>query len=113
DDALSEIECRACGSSFSLINDAETEPHRPPGPRRIAHFELLEQIGMGGFGSVWKARDTILHRTVALKIPRVSRLLPEDVDFFFRDARAAAQLRHAGIVSVHEVGRDNETVFIA
>ena len=113
DDALSEIECRACGSSFSLIDDAETQPHQSSGPKRIAHFELLEQIGMGGFGSVWKARDTILHRIVALKIPRVSRLLPEDIDFFFRDARAAAQLRHPGIVSVHEVGRDAETVFIA
>jgi WD40 repeat protein len=113
DDPLVKVDCPACGSNFSLIDDAATEPYRSAGPKRIAHFELLDQVGSGGFGSVWKARDTVLQRIVAVKVPRLSQLSPEDVDYFFRGARAAAQLRHPGIVSVHEVGRDRETVFIA
>jgi serine/threonine protein kinase len=61
---------------------------------------------------VWKARDTELDRTVALKIPRKGQLDPGETEQFLREARAAAQLRHANIVSVHEVGRDQDTVFI-
>ena len=79
----------------------------------MAHFQLLEQVGVGHFGTVFKARDTVLDRIVALKIPRVPQLDPSDVEYFFRDARAAAQLRHPNIVSVYEVGRDRETIFIA
>jgi hypothetical protein len=61
---------------------------------------------------VWKARDPDLDREVALKIPRKGQLRAEEVDFFFREARAAAQLRHPHIVAVYEIGRDEDTVFI-
>jgi hypothetical protein len=67
---------------------------------------------MGGFGTVWKARDTELDRTVALKIPRKGQLSPQEVEQFFREARAAAQLKHPNIVPVHEVGREDGTIFI-
>ena len=117
-DPQAPIDCPSCGRTFSLIHDATTEAadpatYPPLQPKRIAHFDLIEQVGAGAYGTVWKARDTILDRTVALKIPRTSQLAPHEIDFFFRDARAAAQLRHPNIVSVHEVGRDRDTVFIA
>jgi serine/threonine protein kinase len=83
------------------------------GAKRIAHFELLHQVGFGAFGVVWKARDTVLDRTVALKIPRRGQLSASESEYFFRDARAAAQIHHPGVVSVFEVGRDKDTIFIA
>ena len=52
--------------------------------KSIGHFELLENVGLGHFGSVWKARDTELDRFVAVKIPRAGNLDPRDVDVFLR-----------------------------
>ncbi len=110
--ALSEVNCPSCGSSFSLIG-TETTASFKQGTRKLAHFDLLEEAGVGQFGAVFKARDTVLDRIVAVKIPRRGQLQPAEEEYFFRDARAAAQLRHPGIVSVHEVGRDGDTIFIA
>ena len=61
---------------------------------------------------MWKARDKELDRTVAIKIPRQADISAEDQEKFLREARAAAQLRHPNIVSVHEVGRDGDTIYI-
>jgi serine/threonine protein kinase len=110
---LDDVTCPSCGSNISLVSDETTVAHVPTGARRLGHFELLDQIGIGGFGTVWKARDTVLDRIVALKVPRRGQLDSSEVEYFFRDARAAAQLRHPSIVSVHEVGRDGDAVFIA
>ena len=112
DEPLSDFTCPSCGSTFSLISD-DTETVQWHGAKRIAHFELLDQVGQGAFGVVWKARDTVLDRTVALKIPRRGKLSASESEYFFRDARAAAQIHHPGVVSVFEVGRDKDTVFIA
>jgi len=109
--ALSDIPCPVCGSSFSLIGEEETAAYEA-GTKTIGHFELVEQIGLGTFGLVWKARDVDLDRTVAVKIPRKGQLDPNETEQFLREARTAAQLRHPGIVSVHEVGRQDDTVYI-
>src|SRR6185436_270706 len=61
---------------------------------------------------VWKARDKQLDRTVAIKIPRAGSMTAEEQEKFFREARTAAQLQHPNIVSVHEVGRDGDSVYI-
>jgi hypothetical protein len=79
------------------------------GPRRLGKFEVLERLGAGSFGYVFRARDTELGRVVAIKIPRAGSLAgPEDVTRFFREARSAAQLQHPGIVSLHETGQDED-----
>jgi WD40 repeat protein/tRNA A-37 threonylcarbamoyl transferase component Bud32 len=72
--------------------------------KTLGRFQLLERVGLGGFGAVWRARDTSLDRIVALKIPHTGLLTEkEELERFQREARAAAQLRHPGIVTVHEV----------
>ncbi|MEQ8835830.1 MAG: protein kinase, partial [Lacipirellulaceae bacterium] len=108
---LEDVTCRSCGSAFSLVSsddDGEVATTLPV----IGRFELLDRVGIGGFGAVWKARDTDLGREVALKIPRKGNLRAQEIDFFFREARAAAQLRHPNIVPVFEIGREGDVVFI-
>jgi len=111
DSSLFEVSCPSCGSSFSLTGGDTTENFRGE-PRRIAHFELVRELGIGKFGSVWLALDTQLDRTVAIKIPRKGALDAEETTLFLRDARAQAQLKHPGIVSVHEVGREKDILYI-
>jgi WD40 repeat protein len=73
------------------------------GGRRMGRFQLLERVGEGSFGVVWRAHDPELNRVVALKVPHPGLTTPVSRDRFYREARAAAQLRHPGIVTVHEV----------
>jgi WD40 repeat protein/tRNA A-37 threonylcarbamoyl transferase component Bud32 len=108
---LEHIDCPSCGSHFSLLGD-QTASYHAGEVRTIGHFELIERLGMGQFGTVWMARDTELDRSVAVKIPRQEQLSRDDMETFLREARAAAQLHHPNIVSVHEVGREGDTVFI-
>ena len=111
DTPLTEIVCSSCGGQFSLAGH-DQETRFAPSLKSLAHFDIVERLGVGGFGTVWKARDRKLDRTVALKIPRQGMLNNVDLDKFLREARAAAQLQHANIVRVHEVGRDGDSVFI-
>jgi tetratricopeptide (TPR) repeat protein/ribosomal protein S27E len=111
EDSLTEITCGVCGSSFSLIGTAD-QTRMSPAVKTIGHFDLVEALGTGTFGTVWKAYDQELDRTVALKIPRKGQLDPQEQEQFLREARAAAQLHHPNIVSVHEVGREGDQVYI-
>jgi tRNA A-37 threonylcarbamoyl transferase component Bud32 len=78
-------------------------------PCRLGRFELLEELGAGSFGHVFRARDPELGRIVAIKIPRAGILASrDDVERFLREARSAAQLAHPGIVSLHEVGHADD-----
>lgn len=112
DAELESIHCHSCGSDFSLTSDAGAATHDARSVVQLGHFKLVERVGMGAFGSVWKALDTELDRTVAIKIPRAGQLDKQQQDFFFREARSAAQLRHPNIVPVYEVGREGETLYI-
>jgi tRNA A-37 threonylcarbamoyl transferase component Bud32 len=97
-----EVLCPACGHAFQTSEARPTVSATPM--RALGKFQLLERVGVGGFGAVWKARDTTLDRIVALKIPHSGLLTAADeLERFQREARAAAQLRHPGIVPVHEV----------
>ncbi len=79
------------------------------GPRageRFGKFELVECLGTGAFGQVFKAIDTELDRLVAVKVLRAGAGAGrDDVDRFLREARSAARLRHPGIVAVHATGQ--------
>jgi len=111
DNDLSGITCSSCGGSFSLVGE-RTVAYEAEKLRQLGRFELIEQVGTGAFGSVWRARDQDLDRIVAVKIPRKGELSAAEAEQFLREARAAAQLKHPHIVSVHEVGRHEDTVYI-
>jgi tRNA A-37 threonylcarbamoyl transferase component Bud32 len=83
-----------------------------PGARRLGKFELVEELGIGSFGTVFRARDTELGRTVAIKVPRGGSLAcQEDVDRFLREARSAAQLKHPGIVALYDTGQAGDGTY--
>lgn len=78
---------------------------RPVAVTTLGKFELLEEIGRGGMGVVYKARQTDLHRVVAVKMILSSHLATaEEVRRFQTEARAAACVRHRNIVGIHEIG---------
>jgi tetratricopeptide (TPR) repeat protein len=74
-------------------------------PRAVAHFDVLGRIGAGGMGVVYRARDRILGREVALKLVRPEQAGDTQArQRFLREARAAAVLSHPGIATVYEAG---------
>ncbi len=78
---------------------------QPPNPTRLAHFELQKEIGRGGMGVVFKAFDTKLLRTVAIKVlPALVADAPVRRARLLREAQAAAKLTHPAIATVYEVG---------
>src|SRR5437870_68380 len=82
--------------------------------RRLAHFELIEPIGIGGMAAVIRARDTQLDRFVALKIlPPETAQEPENIQRFHQEAKAAAKLDHENIARVFFCGEDQGLHFIA
>lgn len=111
DKAVAPVMCPSCGSTFHLPELA-TATYRETTLRKVGRFELIELLGSGSFGDVWLARDPELARLVAIKLPRKEQLDRADIERFLREARAAAQLKHPNIVSVHEVGKEGDTVYI-
>jgi serine/threonine protein kinase/tetratricopeptide (TPR) repeat protein len=112
DSAEQEIICPSCGAGFRLELDEPPGP-APEGPPNLGPFELLEPVGQGAFGTVYRARDTVLGRVVAVKVPRGGRsITPADVHRMVREARSAARLSHPGIVPVYEVSRGAPVPYI-
>jgi WD40 repeat protein len=85
-----------------------------PNKRRLGRFLIDRELGRGGLGIVYLAHDPQLRRDVALKIPRFEALLDGELRRrFLREAEAAARLNHPNLVSLHEVGEDGTTCYLA
>jgi len=85
----------------------------PATARAENRYELIEEIGRGGMGVVYKARDSRLGRIVALKrLPENLREHPRAVELFEREARAAAALNHVNIVTLFDAGEEDGSFFI-
>jgi hypothetical protein len=96
---------------LTAARSAIDNPAKVELPRRVGKFELLEELGNGSFGTVFRARDTELGREVAIKILRAGRFAgADDIERFLREAKSAAQLTHTGIVSLFEAGRTDDGV---
>ena len=99
-DPFSVIHCPACGAEMRV-------------PARFANFILLEQLGKGGMGSVYKAYDETLGRTVALKVMQQS--IGQDrafVEQFLQEARALAAINNPHIVQIYSYGEENSQPYI-
>jgi len=82
-------------------------------PEKIGRYEDLEVIGRGGMGMIYKARDPVLERSVALKVISSVEITPDLRARFFREARACARLRdHPNIITIHDMGEDAGRLFI-
>jgi formylglycine-generating enzyme required for sulfatase activity len=99
----------------ALLEDSATpEPQAVRPGALVGDFELVERIGAGGMGEVWKARQRSLQRDVALKLLIGQRFASaQALERFRREALAGARLRHQAIVGVHAVGEAQGVHFIA
>src|SRR5262245_11101922 len=104
-DATQEFDAASAGQREGGTLDFLQPSTRPDSLGRLAHYEVLQVLGRGGFGTVLKAFDEQLRRWVAIKVPH-SRLVPRprDAEPYLAEARAAASLDHPNIVPVFDVG---------
>jgi serine/threonine protein kinase len=104
------------GHQRRLLSTADTLNAHNMLSNTIRHFEILEKIGQGGMGEVYRARDTQLLRTVAIKIlPPLEGENGADDETqrrFVQEAQSASALNHPNIITVHDAAVENGTYFI-
>jgi serine/threonine protein kinase len=82
--------------------------------RTISHYEILEKLGEGGMGEVYKARDTHLDRFLAIKVLSAQAVSnPERKRRFVQEAKSASALNHPNIITVYDISNEGDTAFIA
>jgi WD40 repeat protein len=92
----------------------EDEPAVAPAGRGFSHFEIIEELGRGGMGTVYRARDLVTERTIALKVLQSHHLNePDLVQRFRSEVRAVTSLDHRHILPIHEVGEHNGVPFFS
>lgn len=103
-----DMSCPTCGSrALGGSSPLQTQPNR-----KVRHFQMLEELGHGQFGTVWRSEVEGLPRQVAIKTPRKEVLDPHTRSMFWREARAAAKLNHPNIVHVYDIFEDDGQIYI-
>ena len=103
-------ECPSCGSRLA---EETTVIHQLSALQGLGRYELIQVVGRGQFGEVWQAKDTLIDRTVALKLPRTGEIDDQTKELFLREARASAAVEHPNIVTVLDVGEFEGQTYIA
>ena len=123
-ETAASFQCKKCdgplffdetrGEAVSPESSAVLKAHGLEPGRRFGDFDILEVVGSGGMGKVYKARNLQLNRTVALKVmrPEFAESDPENVRRLHREAQAAAQLIHPNIVALFSVGEHDALNYI-
>lgn len=116
-DAPKHLKCPSCGNGVQFTVDAEGYSVCPACnyhlPREIGHFKLVELLGTGGMGAVFRGVDTSLQREIAVKIMREEMTKSEKfVADFLREARATAALNHPNIAKIYTCGEESGRYFI-
>ena len=122
--------CKSCGNAFRVQTGADAPQSRRSVsesisgsksrisssdtlPAQIGRFQILDKLGAGAFGTVYKAYDPVLEREVAVKVPNPGLLSSErDKQRYLREPKAAGQLHHPNIVPVFEASLDGDNIFI-
>src|SRR5207248_2669579 len=106
--------CRTIIIAIRLASLSEYSASEPKGMlETLGHYNILDRIGTGGFGDVYRARDTRLGRTVAIKVvPDPIAGDPERRARLMSDARGAAALSHPNIAALYEVVEDEARIFL-
>ena len=81
--------------------------------KTISHYKIIEKLGERGMGVVYKAEDTKLESTVALKFLSLTSIGDEEKERFKREAKAAASLNHPNIATIHAIDEADDQTFIA
>ncbi len=98
----------------SLMAEPAAQPKELAIGSRLGTYEILARIGAGGMGEVYRARDTRLERSVAIKIlPNAFSADSDRLHRFEREARSVSALNHPNIVTIYELGQDGSTHYIA
>jgi serine/threonine protein kinase/formylglycine-generating enzyme required for sulfatase activity len=92
-----------------LQPEGTTEASPTGEPWHIGRYQVVRQLGAGGFGRVYLARDDDLNRSVAIKVPNWERICtPQDLEAYVKEAQILAQLDHPHIVRVYDIGRTGD-----
>lgn len=109
---LAAARAKAVASGSASISRASLQASQKPG--QPGRYQVLSELGRGGMGIVYKARDTVLDRTVAYKVlPDALKENPQALRNFLREAKSAAQLNHPNIVTVYDAGEQDGRYYIA
>ncbi len=112
------VKCKACGETF-VVSTTTPAPAPTPVPtdaipKTLGRFKIQRKLGAGAFGTVYRAYDPQLDRTVALKVPHAETMTTADrIERFLREAKATANLKHPHIVPVFDAGKDGAHHYIA
>src|SRR5262252_9950656 len=82
-------------------------------PKTIGRYDIIEMVGRGGMGVLYRARDAVLERDVALKMMLIDFTMDQTArERFQREAKAVARLQHRNVVTIHELGEVENTPYI-